>query len=533
MTNPELVEWIQTAPGLRLNPDGHYGLQCVDTIDAYGEAIFGVHWSVCVGSVRGAKQLLDVTPDEYWIRTDNDSTRADLIPSPGDVVVFGGSPINEWGHTAVVESADQNGMWVIQQDGFAAPTVFVDGGWYSDKPAHRAWLPYYGTGTGWCIGWLTPREEKIVGYKPPAPAEPIDAGPLPYQRDTLPTARVAFRNAPKPDAGLIEWFEPDHRYDFKGFVQKKEFEVYGNGVWFVGRYTDGFSWSGGFTDTGTHDLADLTSVLFPDDVPPVQEAPDVFLNGIDISSHQAGIDLTKVPGEFVAIKATEGVGYINPELAKQVASARESGKAVIFYHYARPGAGNTASAELDWFLQVVDPYLQIGDCFALDWEEGDIYRTDWAYEWLSAAEMERGAKGLIYLNNDTVNRGSWTDTQKATYNWDHVEAHYPLWLAAPDATAPANGYRPIKMPWPVSWIAGHLIWQYSFNGRLDGYAGDLDLNILFGNRDTLKAIGVTKLGGEEPKPEPEPNPEPKPVNTDIEKLSEFRDFLGEYIERVK
>lgn len=37
------------------------------------------------------------------------------------------------------------------------------------------------------------------------------------------------------------------------------------------------------------------------------------MNGIDISSWQSGIDLAKVPCDFVIIKATEGLTYVNPD----------------------------------------------------------------------------------------------------------------------------------------------------------------------------------------------------------------------------
>ena len=65
MAHPEIEEWLSTSEGVALDPDGSYGNQCVDLADAYGQAIFGVHWSVCVGGVVGAKQLLDAAPDKY------------------------------------------------------------------------------------------------------------------------------------------------------------------------------------------------------------------------------------------------------------------------------------------------------------------------------------------------------------------------------------------------------------------------------------------------------------------------------------
>ena len=53
-------------------------------------------------------------------------------------------------------------------------------------------------------------------------------------------------------------------------------------------------------------------------------APTV-LHGIDISSYQAGINLTQVSGDVVIVKATEGRGYRNPAMAVQVASAQAAG----------------------------------------------------------------------------------------------------------------------------------------------------------------------------------------------------------------
>jgi hypothetical protein len=160
MTHPEIEEWLQTAEGVKMNPDGRYGLQCVDLVDSYAEAIFGVHWTQSVGGVNGANQLLDRVPDAYWIRIDNDGSPGQ-IPQRGDVLVYAGNSINQWGHTAVALNPTIAAVQVIQQDGFAAPHQFVDGAWYSAKPAHRSTLGYDNYGTGPILGWLRPRPERI------------------------------------------------------------------------------------------------------------------------------------------------------------------------------------------------------------------------------------------------------------------------------------------------------------------------------------------------------------------------------------
>ena len=154
--------WLASAVGRRMNPDGRYGLQCVDAVDQYAEDLFGVPWPQSVGGVAGARQLLDAAPDEFWERIDY---YHGFTPQRGDVLVFAGDSLNQWGHTAVVESADNVGINVIQQDGFAPPTRFVDGAYYSDKPAHRARLAYSDRGTGRLSGVLRPRPNKIIGVQ--------------------------------------------------------------------------------------------------------------------------------------------------------------------------------------------------------------------------------------------------------------------------------------------------------------------------------------------------------------------------------
>ncbi|HBA0083961.1 TPA: endolysin, partial [Enterococcus faecium] len=52
------------------------------------------------------------------------------------------------------------------------------------------------------------------------------------------------------------------------------------------------------------------------------------MNGIDISSHQTGIDLSKVPCDFVIIKATGGTGYVNPDCDRAFQQALALGKKI-------------------------------------------------------------------------------------------------------------------------------------------------------------------------------------------------------------
>lgn len=224
MTNPEILEWIRTAPGVGMNPDGAYGYQCVDLANQYAMDIFGIPWRTAMTGVTGARQLLDAASDEYFIRTDNDPNNPNLIPKAGDLVVFNGTgfgpnSINPYGHVALVVSADVNGMDVIQQDGFT-----------NTRPAHKARLPYVGVGTGPVSGWLTPRENKIVGYKAPTPPAPSLSS---LQRIAVEGAN--YRPEPNTNKEPTQTFHAGDVLNFVGFVRSGFIPTGGNSdIWLKG-----------------------------------------------------------------------------------------------------------------------------------------------------------------------------------------------------------------------------------------------------------------------------------------------------------
>jgi len=91
------------------------------------------------------------------------------------------------------------------------------------------------------------------------------------------------------------------------------------------------------------------------------------VKGIDVSSHQDRIDWQRVKAdgiEFAYIKATEGVGFVDPKLGAFSAGAQAAKIPHGFYHFARPDthSGRTeqtvagdAQAEADAFLSVAFP----------------------------------------------------------------------------------------------------------------------------------------------------------------------------------
>jgi GH25 family lysozyme M1 (1,4-beta-N-acetylmuramidase) len=340
--------------------------------------------------------------------------------------------------------------------------------------------------------------------------EDIQAPPvsilLPYQRETATFVRE--RNVPNHEGSLIikEW-GPELVFDFKGYVLGSDPFGDGNRVWFQSKHRDTFYHSSAFKDMDTHDLPNLTPV---GTVPQPKPEPLPVLNalhGVDISNHQKDIDIRALGGDFIAIKATEGDGYLDPFFELNERKSRDLGLIRKFYHFARPDLGNTAEAELRWFLSVVGPKLRLGDILVLDWEAGDethLGHVEWVDIFLTGAQNAHGGSPILYAGHNAI--------QAAGERWKPVEERFALWYPAYPINDVINGFHPEQagIRPPVIWNGKPmLIWQYTAKGRLPGYGGDLDLNVAYCTKDELAAHGVTRLTA--PAPEPKPEPEPTPV----------------------
>ena len=211
------------------------------------------------------------------------------------------------------------------------------------------------------------------------------------------------------------------------------------------------------------------------------------MNGIDISSWQAGLDVSKLTTtQFVIVKATGGVGYTNPYFPSQLQAALAAGKCGGAYHYARErGHTGTAKAEAAYFYGRVKAY--IGKIVpALDWEAELSLGPAWALEWLNEFYRLTGVRPLLYTSQSAC----------VSYDWSAVaKAGYKLWLAQ-YANYNPTGYQ--SNPWQqgsVGAFGSYIMHQYTGTGRLAGYSGNLDLNLFYGSAGDWAALAGTE--GEE------------------------------------
>lgn len=218
-----------------------------------------------------------------------------------------------------------------------------------------------------------------------------------------------------------------------------------------------------------------------------------MLKGIDVSVWQ-GVGTGDKGDDFVIAKATEGVGYVDPNCDGHYQRAKEQGKLLGVYHFARPDA-NSAEDEANWFVQNIQGY--IGEAIlVLDWEVA-THNVTWAKKWLDKVYEMTGVRPLIYMSASVV----------YAYDWSAVaSSDYGLWIAGYPAkynvsNPPTPGID--DMPYGLGAWGFWAIWQYSSS------AGTLDLDIANMDREAWQRYAAKS--GSTPAPAPTPTPAPAPA----------------------
>lgn len=222
---------------------------------------------------------------------------------------------------------------------------------------------------------------------------------------------------------------------------------------------------------------------------------------IDVSSWQTGINVTTSGAQIVVAKATEGIGYVNPDCDRVVQDALAAGQGVGVYHFAH--TENNAAAEANYFIDNTREYIGKNIVPILDWEPSAPWDTGWALTWLRTVEAAWGTKPIIYMNQSTEN----------SYNWDSVvSGNYGLWIAAYTlGYTPIYGFNPpAAQPTLYHWPFA-AAWQYTSTGYVGDWGGALDLSVVYGDLDTWYAYAGS--GQVAPTPTPQPTPQPSTPDT--------------------
>lgn len=241
-------------------------------------------------------------------------------------------------------------------------------------------------------------------------------------------------------------------------------------------------------------IAAITAMLLA--LAPTANAADM----IDVSSWQNGINVTTTGAQIVVTKATEGVGYVNPDCDRVVQDALAAGQGVGVYHFAH--TENSAVDEAHYFINHTRGYIGKGIVPILDWEPTALWDTNWALTWLQTVEKAWGTKPIIYTNQYAEN----------SYDWSAVVAgDYGLWIAAYTlGYTPIYGFNPPAIQptlrnWPFA-----VAWQYTSTGYVNGWNGGVDLSVVYGDLNTWHAYAGSGQVAPKPTPQPAPQPAPQP-----------------------
>lgn len=322
---------------------------CVDVPKHWAEFGTGKPWqnSLCWGN---AKDIWANAPDAYWERIPRGQGQ------PGDIMCCDGSIGGGYGHVAVVVERNGGNITVYQQNTFTQQPVYtgiygVDRSYiqgflrpkfpvnYGSAPAlagnqrvaayaakyrqapnsNAELIKLFTAGETydfkgfvhaenvdgndvWFVGAYTGGYVWSGAFTDTSTHDLPDITPAPAIKATqrqIGADAMNYRSSAKvsPD-NVIRVLAGGSTVDFSGWVHGQA--VDGNDIWFA--TGEGFVWSGGFADGGTHDLTDLNGVNpAPTPTPPVvYPAPtnDALVTKVYNKKHMVG---EYVPGDLVAV----------------------------------------------------------------------------------------------------------------------------------------------------------------------------------------------------------------------------------------
>lgn len=240
------------------------------------------------------------------------------------------------------------------------------------------------------------------------------------------------------------------------------------------------------------------------------------LNGIDISNYQRGLDLDVVPCDFVICKATEGTNIVHNTCDPWIQDCKRLGKLWGFYHFL---AGGDPVAEADFFVDNTINYFGEG-IPVLDYEMYGRIGTAGVKRFLDRVYERTKVRCVVYMSRSVCTEEDWSQ----------IAPYHALWVAQYANNNP-TGYQ--SDPWFPSGSIGAFtavtMHQYSSTGRLNGYNGNLDLDIAY-----LDAAGWKRIAQGDRVAESEPAPE-EPKTPLPEALAGYVDLDGDswYIKAVE
>ena len=211
---------------------------------------------------------------------------------------------------------------------------------------------------------------------------------------------------------------------------------------------------------------------------------------IDISHWQEDpldFDKVKTTGvQAVVLKATQGLSYVDPTLAKRRNAAQQAGLLTSTYHFMENGKKSDIAKQIQHYLRTVNP--QPGERMILDVEDTITTLNDIIAAVEALVADSRALQVTIYSGH--VIKDLLKNNANAT-----LSKYTSLWLAQYTTGTPS---------WPTAVWPKWTLWQYSDTGEVSGINGPVDVNRFNGTDDNFcKWIAPASV----PAPDPTPTPD--------------------------
>ena len=198
-----------------------------------------------------------------------------------------------------------------------------------------------------------------------------------------------------------------------------------------------------------------------------------MLRFVDVSNWQRGMGLAAVVRNGglagAIVKATEGVGYVDPACDGFVRQLREAGALFGYYHFAR---SNDASAEAEFFRANTVGY-EGGGIPVLDWEDGQS--VAWVNRFVERYHELTGVWPWVYANPWRFRQGE-------------VNPNCGRWVAGYPRAGITDIDYGMETALPSSYDVGLVCaWQFSSSVRIAGYGGNLDGDVFYGDEGAWMA----------------------------------------------
>ena len=206
---------------------------------------------------------------------------------------------------------------------------------------------------------------------------------------------------------------------------------------------------------------------------------------IDISYYQGTPDFEKVKKEVdgVIIRAGYGQNNIDKKFVRNITECNRLGIPCGVYWFSYAWTEEMAKKEAQYCLEAIKPYrVELPVCFDFEYDSVNVAKNS------GVTITKKLATSLVHAFCQTIEAAgyyamNYTNKDYLSRYFDNTTLRYDLWLAqwpnVPDLNNPPDGCG---------------IWQYSSKGKVNGIAGNVDMDVAYKDyASIIRAAGLNNL----------------------------------------